>query len=82
MLEDDSEGHKVGCLPALLQDHGNSYKWGDRRKTDGQGGNRNVLERKNGKNAHLLVGGCGVSQKPVEPSERREKRLKPKVWGP
>ena len=40
-----------------------------------------MLERKNGKNAHLLVGGCGVAQKPVEPSERREKRLKSCVVG-
>ena len=35
-----------------------------------------MLEQKNGKNTHLLVGGRGVAQKPVEPSERREKRLK------
>ena len=24
MLEDDSKGHKVGCFPELLQDHGDS----------------------------------------------------------
>ena len=38
-----------------------------------------MFERKNGKNAHPLVGGCGVDQKPVESSERREKR-RPAPW--
>ena len=37
-VDDDSDGHKVGCLPALLQDNGNSLTLVDGRKKDGRKG--------------------------------------------